>query len=345
MKTKLKKFFKWLIIFMILGVFITAIALRILDDLIYKVNNSSDIKSSGPQAVFSSTTITTSDSIEITDNMNSIQFSYNNKYYTYLEDGNIKIASLDEKEVIDTVDEDLNITYYNLLYDKNLILYFTEKKTGSTTKLQLNTYDISSKRVIEYTSINVTNFSKIKELEASPIINMIYLNIETQSGIYTSDIAYKIDLFNNVSRITSGKTINNLVSLKHTDRLYYTTTSGDLYYQNYKQSLFKTDVEIIGTDLDDNIYFINTEDKSIIYKVYKNKIVDTMTMTDSDIVSWYSDNTSVYLVYPTYILDITSENPYERIAKLSDYVSFVTIKDDTAYLKTQDNVIVWTKIK
>ncbi|MEG1705802.1 MAG: hypothetical protein RR290_04440, partial [Clostridia bacterium] len=75
-----------------------------------------------------------------------------------------------------------------------------------------------------------------------------------------------------------------------------------------------------------------------------NKIIEKIELTDTDVINWYSDNTNVYLIYPTYILNISSKSPYKRLAKLSEFVAFETIKENTLYLRTKDNLIVSTKL-
>ena len=50
------------------------------------------------------------------------------------------------------------------------------------------------------------------------------------------------------------------------------------------------------------------------------------------------------MIYPTYILNLTGENPYKRVAKLSKYVTFEAIKGDTVYLRTTNNKIITTPL-
>ena len=74
------------------------------------------------------------------------------------------------------------------------------------------------------------------------------------------------------------------------------------------------------------------------------QIIDTIYLSDTDIVATYNEYGDVYLIYPTYILNITGENPYKRVAKLSKYVTFEAIKDDVVYLRTSNNKIVTTTL-
>lgn len=331
----MKKFFIYLFAFVLIGTFITMFSLTFADNLIYSINNSSVIIETS-----NSLQDLSSENIKLDNDAESAQYAYNNKYYMYLKDNRIYIHDTKTKEVTDVIDDQNNICFYNLLYDKNLIIYFTEKKVGSSSKLTIKTYEISSKSKMEYNEFTVYNFSRIKELEASPVINVKYINIETKSGSKINNIIYRVDLFNSMAQVKSGTIIEKLVMLKQKDRLYYETDKGDIYYSGGKLNIFKEKVHLIGTDLNDNIYFISQDSKDKVYKVDNNKIVDTIQLFDTDVVTWYSDNTNVYLVYPTYIINVSSDEPHKRLIRLSNYVTFETIKTDTVYLRSKDNIIV-----
>jgi len=332
----MKRFLKYIFAFMAMGIFGTVICLTLADNFVYSLNNSSVIIESSD----SLKEVSIYENIKVDSASTLVQYAFDNKYYAYLKDGKIYVYNTEKKELIETIEESDPICFYNLLYDKNLILYFTQKKVGTSSKLTLKTYEITSKSKMEHDNFSVNNFSKIKELEYSPVINIKYINIETKTSVKESNIIYRIDLFKGMSQVVSGKIISKLSMLKQKDRLYYEDSKGDIYYSGGKLSIFKEKVNLIGTDIDDNIYFISTEDKDKVYKVQSNKIIDTIELSDTDVVSWYSDNDNVYLIYPTYIINISSENTNKRLAKLSNYVTFESIKDNTVYLKTKDNTII-----
>lgn len=332
----MKKILIHLFIFTSIGVLFTMICLTFADNFIYSINNSSIIIEGSDKLK----DLSSSKNIELTEDSTQVQYAYNNKYYLYLKDGKIFINNTDKKELVDTIEDDDPICFYNLLYDKNLIIYFTQKKVGNNSKLTIKTYEISSKNKMEYNEFTVNNFSRIKELEGSPVINVKYINVETKSGTKINNVIYRVDLFNNMAPVISGKIITKLTMLKQKDRLYYEDNKGDIYYSGGKLNIFKEKVHLIGTDLDDNIYFISQEKKDKVYKVSNNKIIDTIELSDTDVVTWYSDNTNVYLIYPTYIINVSSEDPYNRLIRLSNYVTFEAIKTNKVYLRSNNNIIV-----
>lgn len=340
----MKKFLKRILIYCAVGTIITVVALVFVENYIYKLNNS------GENVVSSSTSDNNKNSetytkISIPNDANSVQYSYDNKYYTYLKDNEIYINNIDDGKNVTKISDKNNICYYNLLYDKNLIVYFTKVTTNNLTKITLKTYDIASKNTRDDSNtISIYNFSKIKNMDFSPVINIIYLNVETIASSKESDVIYRIDLFQSISKYTSGIISENMVMLKNKDVLYYENSVGNIYYKKLKSSLFNEKVNLIGTDSDDNVYLINTR-KTIIYKLANNKIVSKINITDSNVISTYSNNTDVYLIYDTYVLNVSSDDNTKKLGIITENQNFDAIKESTMYLRTSDNKVIKQKLK
>lgn len=335
----MKKFFKYIFIYAVIGTIIVVFALTSIDRFIYSINQSSTFS----QGTSDSSSEIVNAKIKLEDDATNLQFSFNNKYYSYLKDGKIYIKQISDNKEYDVVEDDNDICYYNLLYDKNLIVYFTKKvkKTG-VTSLTLYSYDVTSKKQIEYNSFNVSNFSKIKQMDMSPLQNYIYINIETKTTLATNNTVYRINLFNSMEQIRSGIIIENMVSLRHSIGLYYQDKNNKVYRSG--ASIFKNEVDLIGIDEDDNVYFLRADTKSTVYKLKDGELVDTIELSDSDLVKTYTNYYNVYLVYPTYVICVSSDDPYKRIAKMSEYVELEAIKDNIMYVKTSDNIIVSSEI-
>lgn len=348
----MKKILLRLFVCIVVGTFITVGVLNVVENFLYKITQSSYLEVQ-TYRTNSQSEIKSTDLISIPDNATQLQFSYNNKYYAYLEDGVIHINNIEDKSEYCTIKEDDPICYYYMLYDKNLIMYFVEDTSGSYTTLTLRTFEIATQRTTDYNDFNVTNFSRIKDITMSPLINIIYINVETKSGVSTNNIVYKIDLFNSMSRVRSGVILNKIRMMQHIDRLYYEDTDGGVYTSGASVNyLFGyADVELIGIDSrleneDDyeTFYYLDTETNDRVYVVSGSRLVDTIYLSDTDVVTSYNEYNDVYLIYPTYILNLTGENPYKRVAKLSKYVTFEAIKGDTVYLRTTNNKIITTPL-
>ena len=119
----------------------------------------------------------------------------------------------------------------------------------------------------------------------------------------------------------------------------------NIYASSNYWSMFKIDVEMIGIDQNDYLYFIDKEKHETVYVVSNSNIIDTIHLNDTGVIKTYTNNVGVYIVYPNYVINVASKTPYERIGRISKYVEFEAIKGDTMYLRTKDNTLVTTKVK
>lgn len=332
-KFNFKKFFLFLAIFWLVGTICTVVALHFVEKYVISLSGvdtheeqKESKKDKGERT------------INISRNAKDIQYSFDNKYYTYLFEDKVYVGSLTDGSITSTIEEDRPICYYHLLYDKNLIVYFTKVMNGTSATLQLNTYDIGTKRKIEYNTFTVRNFSKIKDMDMSPVINMLYINVEQQTGNSTNNIIYKIDLFNNMSQIKSGLIVDEMIMLQHTDRVYYEDSNSNIYYSNTKLGIFSDKVNMIGIDTDEYLYFLS-QDKSKVYKVKNNKITDTIELKDKDVKTTYSNNQRVFLVYSSYVIEVSSNNPQKNVGKVPEGVTFESIKKNKMYVRVSEDTI------
>ncbi len=336
-KINKKKLFINLAIYWAIGTIVTVVALYLVERYVISLSgadvneNKKENKEKGVKT------------INISKNAKDIQYSYDNKYYTYLFDSKVYIGSLESGEIIDTIEESNPICYFDLLYDKNLILYFTKTNNGTSATLKLTTYDIGTKRKIEYNTFTVKNFSRIKNMDMSPVINMIYINVEQKTGNSTNNIIYKINLFNTMSQIKSGLIVDRMIMLQQTDRVYYEDSNSNIYYSNSKLGIFKEKVNMIGIDTEDILYFIS-QDNSKVYKVKNNKITDTIELKDKDVKSTYYNNERVFVIYSDYVIEVSSDKPLESVGKIPNNVSFEAIKSDKMYVRVDDDTIKQIKL-
>ena len=342
----MRKVLTTLFIFFVSGIIISLILLTVAENFIINLNQSSAIETAKKDSNNDKSYLDISNKVVLPSEEYNVQFSYDNKYYTYLKDNKIYIYSIDKNEEIKVIEDTVNdgIVFYQLLYDKNMIVYFTEKKAKNSSTLQIKTYNIDSKTEGTFNKFTVYNFNKIKAMHTSPVINILYINVEIGSGNNTTNTIYTIDLFNSLDVVKSGVQIKNHIMLQYTDNVFFEYSNGNIYYWspysgNTRLTFFNEDVEMIGLDKDDNVYFIGKESKNKIYKVNKTRLVKTIELTDKDVVKTYSNNRAVYVVYPTYAVCVSAENPYFRVCRLSKYVDFMAVRGNKVYLKTSSGIL------
>ena len=353
-KKKEKKPFSWksflikLFICIVISAFVCILIFSYLDRFIYNLEHSNSLEVPIYGLQKSKDVVK---GVKIDSSMSSVQYSYNAKYYTYLKDGKIYINDLATGEQSAVIEAQTPICYYTLLYDKNLIFYVTKADGAYATTLKIWTYEFSSKKTAEYNEFNFYGFVRVKDIEYSPVVNIIYLSVERNQNGYVDNVVYKIDLFNNMYRYAYDMVINKMVMLKKLDRIYFQEDDGTIYYQGYPLRIFNEAVELIGLDYNDDVYLINAN-RNKIYVLDGRTISRTFDIPvqkegeeTNRLITWYSNCTDVYLIYSDYILCISSDKPLDKVKKMSDYMTFVAIKGNTLLLKTSDNRVVTTKLK
>jgi hypothetical protein len=334
----MKKFLIYFAIYFMIGTILTVGVLAFAENYIYNLNNSTDIDGV-PNNQNNNGNGTTS-KISVPDGAKNVEFSFDNKYYTYLLDNEIYINNVKDGSNVDKITEKLPICYYKLLHDKNRIMYFMEDKNTNSSYLHLMTYEISSKKKSEYNKLNVSNFSKVVDIYSSPVINIMYFDVETKVGNTTKNNIYRIDLFNNLSKYLTTNTFENAYMLQTKDKIYYQDSNENVYSSAGQVSLFNEKVKLLGIDGEDNIYFYGQKTKDTVYKVTNNKIVQKIKLDDNAVIDSYCNYEKVYLIYSDYVIDVSSSTPNKKVGRLSEYVDLVAIKGDSIYIRVPNGSIV-----
>ena len=113
----MKKFLVRLFVCVVVGTLITFGTLKLVDGYLYKITQSSYLevdtyRTSGEVELKSE------DIITIPENATQLQFSYNNKYYAYLEDGSLHINTIED--IKEYIENHFNPDYFVQSYDKQL---------------------------------------------------------------------------------------------------------------------------------------------------------------------------------------------------------------------------------
>ena len=347
-KKDYKKYIIIIMIFILIGLIITTTILIIINDIIDKVNNSSAIISTSVSKTNYEYDINESLKVlKIPSSSSNHHITYDNKYSVYFKDNDIQIMDISNNDNKYTNISDKNeIIYFDLAYKSNKVIYLTKESNSFGNEIILKIYDIPSKTIKEYNKLIIDNFSNILNLEFNLDKGYVYINIENKTLTSINNIMYKLNLNDLRNEIISEKLINKILLLKNSNDIYYSDIENNIYDKNNDiVDIFNVKVEIIGSDKDDNIYYLDKTNNSKIFKVNNNIVIEEIMLTDSDLTSYYSDKNKVYLIYPTYVMDISSNNKYERIFKLSSDLSFISIINNIIYLKSNNGNILFKEIK
>ena len=346
-KINIKKILIILLVFVIIGVIFTTTILIIVNDIIDKVNNSSAIVSTSISKINYEYDINeTLKTIKFSNKSNNYMVTYDNKYIVYLTGKNIEIVNINSNNNdVEKVTDENEIIYITLNNNCNDIIYITKKYKNDGVEISFKIYNIENKIYKKYNKVFIKDFSKIKQIEYNRLSNTAYINIETKTLTNISNTLYFLDLTTLENKIVTEKIIDNMLLLNSLNNIYYIDNENNIYKDNNIISINDNQLEIIGSDEKNNVYYLDSVNKSKVYKTINDKVTEEIILTDSDLVSYYSNKSKVYLIYPTYILDITSNNKYERIFKLSRNMEFTSIVDDMIYLKSDSGDILYKKIK
>ena len=343
-RLNIKKILIGCVVFVIIGVIITCTILIIVNDVINKVNNSSAIVSTSVSKIDYEYDINESlNVIEVDKDSKFHHITYDNKYIVYLKNNYLEIVTNlnSNNNIYDRIETQDDIVYFDLDSTSNNIIYITKSKSNI---LVINIYNIDDKISKKYNEVSIENFSEVKKIQMNLKMDVMYINVEIKTLTSINNVIYRLDLKSLENTIITDKLTDNMLLLSNNDeyKLYYIDIENNVYVDNEKVKFKEENIlDIIGIDKENNIYLLGD---SVIYKLKDNKITEQIMLTDSDLISYYSNNGKVYLIYPTYIMDVSSNNKYQRIYKLTNDVSFVSIVNDIIYLKSKNKNIMWKKI-
>ncbi len=230
-----------------------------------------------------------------------ISFSYDDKYCTYLYESKIYIKDIAQDKEIKTI-SDTGITWAQLMYDRNNILYFTQSSSAIVLKTYTIDNDVSNKQL----SIKITSGTKIKDVDYSNATNLIYINLETKKSGTTTNTIYSINIMKELTKVSSSSIVDNMVLLNNTGSLYYEDGDNNLYNRVKKVVDLDTG-HLIGCDSEDRVYVQSIDDKSSISVLSGSKTDKVLTLPDTDYISFYSDKSNVFAIYNDYIINLSGD--------------------------------------
>ncbi|AAM24259.1 hypothetical protein TTE1004 [Caldanaerobacter subterraneus subsp. tengcongensis MB4] len=247
-EVKIKKVLKWAF---------ATLALELA--FLYYLNNvflvdSTFIKS---EEVFGSISLPPLIEIKIPSYAKDVHVSYDGKYISYDEGGNLIIADAKTGKTVKVIEKATKEgDYYTWLPDRNRILYFSRMDSLTGTKVELKSYDVDNDLYnTVYIKIYLPSKSAISYVTLSPLTNVIYLKATTPYG----DRLYQVNIMGEVRRIyLPVKRIEKMVETQRKDNLIYQSDDGRLYLlkDGRKQVLLsaKNKYALLGIDRDDNVY-------------------------------------------------------------------------------------------
>ncbi|MBP1744338.1 MAG: hypothetical protein H6Q58_1316 [Firmicutes bacterium] len=222
----------------------------------------------------------------------NISASYNGRYMAYYDSDVLKIVTMstgEEKTV--EFDEDVEVSYYRWLSDRNRMLIAEKHKTSSGINFELSYYDVDkdTKDAIETLTWAGKN-AEVSDIEASPLTNLIFIKVALND--YTSSI-YSLNIMEDKKKVsTVVDTIGNIGIVPHVDKLYYEDAANSrVYATGSKNRITVGNAEkttLLSVDNNDNVYIGELAVDNTVVRIYYGQAgADTSTYSLVELASSY----------------------------------------------------------
>lgn len=213
--------------------------------------------------------------VQLNTNVGDVSLSDDGRYVAYLQNDKLKVLDSNdgtEKEVITKNNE--TIAYYQWLTNEDNMIIIKKVKNGRSSYFEPITYYAKKNETRSLTDfdiseikINITNDQeKVENVIFSTATSSLYIKIKKPTG--KSDLYY-LNIMNQLELVRKNKDIGDII-------VPPTTTKCVMEMGNYATILNSTDniqipnvniTKILGTDINDNVYF-GEEVNGKITKIY-----------------------------------------------------------------------------
>jgi hypothetical protein len=244
-----------------------------------------------------------------------LSFSSDGQYCIYLLDGSLYIIDISTHKTIKQITDSNKITSAVIMYDRNIIIYFTIKPaTGNNgTSLQdeisLNTYNIDADVKLAQKTFSVSAGAVIKQADYSSQTGEVYFNIKSDKN----EQIYNFNLMKQLKKIFAGSQIVNMALANDSVTLYYEKNNMLYCHMQPVKALKNKKISLLGCDMNDNVYVRSLNDKKYVYVIKGVSIIKTILLSDTGFSKVYSNKTNIYLIYSDYFIKL-SPNSIDKYA-------------------------------
>jgi len=259
----MKKVYKKMIMCIIISLIIQFSGLFYLNNFLLTSNGN--VKS---QKVTNLSNKTSVSKVKVPSDATNINVSYDASYISYSLNDELNVVNATTgKSVVVNSSNGVKISFYKWLPDRNrmLIVETTDRN------LSLSYYDVTQSQKSKVTDIlMVSSKSFVKDIEASPLTNVIYIKVKNGYKNYS---IYWVNIMKSIKKIyTQSKYIGNIKVLPHEDKmLYEDLTNNKVYATGSDQALSfigSTKSSLLAIDNNDQAYVGDVDSNDNIDKIY-----------------------------------------------------------------------------
>ncbi|MBZ9637627.1 hypothetical protein [Clostridium sp. FP1] len=204
----------------------------------------------------------------VPSNATTINVSYDASYISYyLNDELYVVNTITGKSVNVSSSNGVKISFYKWLPDRNrMLIVETENRN-----LSLSYYDVTGSQRSKITDIlMVSSASKVKDIEAAPLTNVIYIKVRNS---YKNNSIYWVNIMKSRKKIiTKSKYIGNIEVIPHEDKMLYEDLNNSVVYatgdDHALSFIGSTKSCLLGIDNNDKVYIGGMDSNNSINKIY-----------------------------------------------------------------------------
>ena len=297
--------------------------------------------------------------IDIKDGIGDVSLSSDGRFVAFLEDNKLKVLdSNDNSEKEFKIENDGEIVFYKWLINENSMIVIQKVEKNGEAYFEPVSFNARKGEARQLTDINYNEVKiniknkndKINDAVFSNATHSLYIKVEKQNG--KSDL-YHANVMNQLEEVRSNKDIGNIVVpttnsnavMEMGDSATILSSSGNIEIPNVQIT------KILGTDINDNVYFgeqVNDKITKIYYTILNNEKLKWNTLTLSkpvdkeDIIVDYSGKVYVNDKLAGSVLELVSKKTIKYEGQLVQaYSKGIISRDNNKLIK---NEIVDNKI-
>lgn len=234
-----------------------------------------------------------------------LSFSFDDKYCTYIYNGEIVIIDIEENKIVETIAEKAAITNACLMSNRNIIIYITHDTAKGN--IALYTYNIDSKSKTQQKEMTVSKDTSIINLGYSTATSIVFFETRSNSGAKARDTINYFDIMKRLHYERLYLT-QKVIMLNKMVKFYYENNDNILYSQFKAVSgIENTKIKLLGCDLNDNIYMQSLDNSNTLFIMDDSGNIKTTELEDLYFYKTYSNQDGFFLIYNDYLMNIASD--------------------------------------
>ena len=204
----------------------------------------------------------------VPDNAKTINVSYDASYISYYLNNELYVVNtITGKSVNVSSSNGVKISFYKWLPDRNRMLIVETQSRN----LSLSYYDVSKSEKSNVTDLLMNSSrSKVKDIEAAPLPNVIYIKVENSA---TNDSIYWVNIMKSRKKIiTKTGNIGKIKVVPHKDKMVYEDSNNNKVYVTGVNDALRVSSSnkscLLEIDNNDQIYIGDVDSNDNIDKIY-----------------------------------------------------------------------------